>query len=298
MQFADHIKSLLASFDKDSVIEDIDMVSEELKSNVLPIYKTAKDKFKTHAFQAISVKTFETKLTKFMKFKYKDNFINAIYESLLGCESVLGVLRNYAVTGFNDNITTQALNLRNLNVLQFVEIIGFIVRYARRFLNNVLIMETNALRKQDEFKDISKAELNYLQQGIEPFAKSLNLVHRKPTEYSRLFDEIPEVLVTSDTTDATVAMVGAHVADPLEMRFIPPVFNPIYHVRMAIADWQASRYKEAEEEMRVVQLRIYQLEKLKNGEEDPKLEQQIEYNHDRLRKLTMKVEKLREDYAV
>ena len=67
---------------------------------------------------------------------------------------------------------------------------------------------------------------------------------------------------------------------------------------MAIADWQASRCKEAEEETRVVQLRIYQLEKLKNGQEDPKLEQQIEYNHDRLRKLTMKVEKLREDYAV
>lgn len=298
MRFADHIKSLLASFDKDSVIEDIDMVTEELTNNVLPLYKQAKDKFKTHNFISTSVKTFEAKLNKNIKFKYKDNFLNAIYESLEGTQTVLGVMRNYAVNGFNDTITTQALNLRNLNVLQFVEILGFIVRYARRFLNCILVMETNALRKDDEFKSIVKAEIGYLQQGIDGFSKSLNIVHRKPTEYTQLFDEIPEILINNETVDSTIAMVGDKKADPLEMRFIPPVFNPIYHVRMAIADWQASRYKESEEEMRVVQLRIYQLEKLKDGEEDPRLEQQIEYNHDRLRKLTMKVEKMREEYAI
>ena len=75
------------------------------------------------------------------------------------------------------------------------------------------------------------------------------------------------------------------------------MLNPIYHIRIRIAEWQAAKYQEAKEERSMVELRLLSLKELKSGKDNARLEQQIEYNQERLSKLTAKIGRMEENYA-
>jgi ABC-type phosphate transport system auxiliary subunit len=68
--------------------------------------------------------------------------------------------------------------------------------------------------------------------------------------------------------------------------------NPVYHVGMLVAEWQAARYKAAQEELRTLQLRKLNLEKKLEGKSDAKIEQQISYMQKRVDDLEYKIVKM------
>ena len=65
--------------------------------------------------------------------------------------------------------------------------------------------------------------------------------------------------------------------------------------------WTNANYdeeiKEAQEEHSTIELKLIMLKELEAGKQNAKIEQQIEYNEERLSKITYKIFKMEEDYA-
>ena len=110
-------------------------------------------------------------------------------------------------------------------------------------------------------------------------------------DLQKQIDRIPEVVV--DVNDATgAAEMHGHNLDPLTLGFLPFRWNPIYHIRLKISEWQFARYESAKAERQAIELRVLALQNARNGQEDPSVEQQINYYDGVLKDLNYKISKM------
>lgn len=292
MKFSHYLKNLLPTFTRDQVQEDLDTVQNELLNQVLPPYRTAVKEFGEMEFASRDAQAAEKALDKGLEYKYKGNHLTGILKALENTEQQLKLLQVMVDENFAVDITQVGLSTLRVNILQLVEIMGFTVRYARRHLNYILVCESASYTDKDPKDSFSAGELAWLAKGRDAFINGLNVLSLPEKELEVKFKAIPEVLITPDSVETSQSILGKDKTDPFQMRFIPLILNPIYHVRMRVADYQAGRYKEAQEERGVIELRLLLLKEQRDGRNNAKIERQIEYNEARLQKLNYKVEKM------
>ena len=70
--------------------------------------------------------------------------------------------------------------------------------------------------------------------------------------------------------------------------------NPIYHLRLLVAEAQANRYKEASELKQVLELRILNLAKANQNSPDAHLQKEILYTQSRVDAATAKMREYEE----
>lgn len=292
MKFSNYLASLLPSFSRDQLLEDLDTVSDELRSHVLPPYRTAAKEFGSDKFYSESAQAADELFNKRLDFKYKGNHLSGILVALENADSQIKVLQTMIDEEFALDITQAGLNTLRVNIMQLVEILGFSVRYARRHLNYIMVCESGHHSGKDIKDSFSTGELDWLRGGRDAFLTGMNILSLPTKEIEIKFKEIPNVLVTEESIENTQALLGKDKTDPFKMRFIPLVLNPIYHVRIRVAEYQAAKYREAKEERGILELRIMLLKEQRGGRDNVKIEKQIEYNEGRLQKLVYKVDKL------
>lgn len=292
MQFTKYLGSLLPSFSRDQLNEDLDTVADELRAHVIPPYKTAAKEFGSDKFFSADAQAADEVFNKRLDYKYKGNHISGILQSLENADSQINVVQAMIDEQFAIDITQAGLNTLRVNILQLVEIMSFTTRYARRHLNYLLVCESAHYTGKDVKDSFSTGELDWLKAGRDAFITGLNILSLPAKEIETKFKEIPNVLVNPESIETTQNLLGKNKTDPFGMRFIPLVLNPIYHVRIRVAEYQAAKYREAQEERGIIELRLLLLKEQRDGKENAKIEKQIEYNEGRLQKLVFKVGKL------
>lgn len=297
MDIAKYLQSIIPAFSRDQVQEDLEDIAKEIDTHVLPIYVTANNELGSGKLLSANASSFEDIFEKNVSFKYKGNHISAIYESMKNAKELTKLLQRLVDENFAIDITKAGFDLLRTNIMQLTEILSFTVRYARRHLNYIVLSEMGQykdLKIEDYF---TAGERDWIKNGRMAFIKGIDIIHKPAGEIETKLKTIPSVLVTPETVDTTHGVFGKDKTDPLDLRFIPIVLNPIYHIRIRIAEWQAAKYQEAKEERSMVELRLLSLKELKSGKDNARLEQQIEYNQERLSKLTAKIGRMEENYA-
>lgn len=300
MEFGKFIRSLLPTFSRDQVQEDLDAIRDELDKYVLPVYQTAAKQIGREQFYSADAIAADEIFEKKLNYRYKGNHITAIKDALENSKVLIDLLQTMTDEKFALDVTRAGLDTVRINILQLTEIVGFTVRYARRHLNYILTAEVwhqHPDKKLDGGVGVTPGELEWLKKGRDPFITGLNVIKTPKTDIEVKLKEIPSILVSDESVDTAQAIMGKDKTDPFAMRFIPIVLNPIYHMRIRIAEYQAARYKEAQEERSTIELKLIMLKELEAGKQNAKVEQQIEYNEERLSKLTYKIFKMEEDYA-
>ena len=297
MDIAKYLQSIIPAFSRDQVQEDLEDIEKEIDKHVLPIYAAANTELGGGKLLSANATSFEDIFEKNVGFKYKGNHISAIYESMKNAKDLTKLLQRLVDENFAIDITKAGFDLLRTNIMQLTEILSFTVRYARRHLNYIVLSEMGQykdLKIEDYF---TAGERDWIKKGRMAFIKGIEIIHKPTSEIETKLKTIPSVLVTPETVDTTHGVFGKDKTDPLDLRFIPIVLNPIYHIRIRIAEWQAAKYQEAKEERSMVELRLLSLKELKSGKDNARLEQQIEYNQERLSKLTAKIGRMEENYA-
>ena len=297
MDIAKYLQSIIPAFSRDQVQEDLEDIAKEIDTHVLPIYVTANNELGSGKLLSANATSFEDIFEKNVSFKYKGNHISAIYESMKNAKELTKLLQRLVDENFAIDVTKAGFDLLRTNIMQLTEILSFTVRYARRHLNYIVLSEMGQykdLKIEDYF---TAGERDWIKNGRMAFIKGIDIIHKPAGEIETKLKTIPSVLVTPETVDTTHGVFGKDKTDPLDLRFIPIVLNPIYHIRIRIAEWQAAKYQEAKEERSMVELRLLSLKELKSGKDNARLEQQIEYNQERLSKLTAKIGRMEENYA-
>lgn len=297
MDFKEYIKSLLPTFSKSQLAEDLDCIAEELNEHALPCYKQTVDAIGGKPLASPQGREYDELFNKRLTAKNSSNHLKSINDILTGCKEHVESIQMLIDDKFALDINSAGLDMLRINILQMVEILSFTTRYARRHLNYMVSCEIAHYSTQQIEEQFSQGEREWLAGSRSAFISALNTLAIPSKDLEKKFEKVPDVLVTSDTIDAAINVVGKNEADPLELRFVPLSFNPIYHVRMRISDWQANRYKEAQEERRSIELRLLLLRDQENGRDNAKIERQIEYQEERRAKLTYQLAKMEEKYV-
>lgn len=292
MKFVNYINSLLPSFSRDQLMEDLDTVADELRSHVIPPYTTAVKEFGSDKFYSADAQAADELFNKRLDFNYKGNHLKGILQSLENADNLIKLLQTMVDTEFAIDITQGGLNTLRVNIMQLVEILGFTTRYARRHLNYILVCESCHYSGKVVSDSFSSGELGWLRAGRDAFINGINIISLDAKEIETKFKDIPNILVNAESIEASQNLLGKDKTDPFQMRFIPLVLNPIYHVRIRVAEYQAEKYREAKEERGILELRIMLLKEQREGRDNAKIEKQIDYNEGRLQKIVYKLEKI------
>jgi hypothetical protein len=273
MNIAKFLNSLLPSFGRERVLEDLGCTIRELEGKVIPEY--------AHLVRDMQGFSYQNKDVKFLQSTFKQHFG--------GGEMVSD--------HFNKDVAGAGLTYRNASMLQLAEYAAFVSKYARKLAVYVVTVESTRLSGQAD-EAVVPAQAKYVMQNMPYFCTALLALAMPTAKLVEALLNLPEAIVTSEGEQGLTSQLGQDKIDPFKTRLVPVWMNPIYHVGMFVAEWQAARFKEAEEEMQLLQLRRLNLQRQKQGKgDDALLDQQIARTESRIRDVEYKLAQMEKSYA-
>lgn len=299
MNIVQYIKSLLPKFGKDRVFEDSRIIKTEIETVSLPSYKEAEKVFTGWVFKSIEMKEYITVFNRNIKgasgFGSKDNIITTIRKGLEKLLETQEVTEERLQSTLEDDIVTDGITCLKANLIRVVEGISFVSKYSTTFLNFVYVAETSTVSDSGSYiKDnFSPAEIEYIEKNFTEFCLVFAALTKSKQEMTKVFDQIPDVTIGAGSGDAVVSTLGNNKLDPLAMHgFSTTSKNPIYHIGLMVAEWQANNYKRSKETKKVLELRLLNLQLMEQKNPDAKLEKEIAYIQSRIQGLDHKIQQM------
>lgn len=298
MRIDKFLKNLIPSFKKDVLREELANVRKEISDNTIPQYASALEVFARHKFSSKEVLGFERGFDRAVKTEFRGNFVTITYETLKRIVDNMPVLERLVERSFVEDVFRDALTYLRANVIQYLEQVGFVAKYARRLMIWVSYEETQELDKKSGIvgQGPTKAEIKWLLDNASAFYMAINSLAVKKQVVEKAFSDIPDAIVTEEGNAEVEATVGADKTDPFKFGFVAHPLNPFYLFGKIRAERQVKRYESAKEEARLLELRLLNMRQRQAGNTDPKLQQNIEYSEDRLQKLNIQIQDMEEDY--
>lgn len=297
MSIGKYVSSLLPSFDKGRVEEDLRVLKEELGQTTIPPYEAAAEYFSMEKFNAKECQQFDRLFGNRVNVerKMQGNYPVTIHHVLQRASETVSMLEGRVDKYFGRDVASSGLTYARANLLRLIEVTYFVSRYARKLLLWTYDEEKKALGRQVG-EPFTKAEIEWIFANRDGFFTALNVLAKPTKEIQGALANIPDMIVVPEEVDVAEQTVGAAKLDPLRMGIIPIKLNPIYHVRLAIAEFQVARYKAGQEEKRALEYRLLALKEIQtDGGGDARLEQQIEYTENRIKKLNHRLAKMEEE---
>lgn len=305
-RFSDYIRHFIPSFSKDEVESQIDFLKEECVKHTYPLFdEIVKNKVFTgeDPFQSVFAKKYNSFILERMRNKTKlrnPNTFDLIHFALSTLPEKLDLLNSFMKNKFGDVIVKENITYAQATVLRFLELVEFSLIYARRFINHTLTCEYEALKSSYVSVSYPDAIIAWLESNVSYFIDVLNILTKGKDEFISAIGGIPDVIIDKDPTidDAYVSRAGEAKVDPLYVGLVPPLWNPIYHVRKMYAVWFHERFEQRKAERELVLLRIEQyIQAKENGEDNARIDQIIEKLNERLQRIDIKIAKMSEKYV-
>lgn len=292
------LTSLLPSFSKSVMKKALDETRRELREETLTQYKAASSAgFDKRKWKAEVNKQFQEQFDRHVKLPgYRGNMIAICRDVLKNVDTQTTTLENLIDDYFSNDIIRESVTFLGCNLIQFQEALAFVTRYSRKLLLYVITEEVRAADpSQVDERAILQGEINWLYSKRESFFQALHIVSLQPKEVEEKIRNVPDIIATKDNIDQVNAMVGMSRTDPFSFGFISARMNPIFYVRKWLVEGQVEAYKEAQEERKQLECRILQLKNQDEGKQDPKLQQAIEYNEQRLHRIQATIAEMEAD---
>lgn len=307
MKALQFLKSLLPNFAKQTVLDDIRITRMVLTTVTIPTYDNALRLFGSRKLVNASLLQDWDVYRRNVKGVGGSNTIVAIEKNLKPMLTTLDLIERLVEKDYNDDIEGSGVTYYKAAVLQMQESVSFAADFALKYLNYAVILESTEIRDRDEDEDVSlledltnaltPAEIRFIHERFLDFCTVMDTLS-KPTEKIKVdFESIPDIAITDSGDNVVTKSVGESKLDPFRHGFVPLAMNPIYHVRMKIADWQHYRYEKAKAEKEALELRILRMQKLLQNKADPALEKQIEYTQKRIDDLVDHLRKVEQQYG-
>lgn len=290
MTFAisDFVKGLLPGLKKDTVLEDLRISMDTLDKTVIPmmdrITTVLKTKFKNEHLREI-----EEEFNRAYKgqFKKQPNMLLTIKDNLGNIRSNADFIQERLEELLDSTIVPDGLTSRKAVLIRAAKQISFLTDFTLDSMNMVLILETLAVNGElAEDMELSKGTMIRIQRNVVRYAYAITDLGKGPEKFKKSYEGMRDVYVGGKNA-RNVQLAGTEVeVDPFESRLVQNVaYNPIYHIRIAVAQWQASRYKAAIEKKKVLELRVLQLKAEMDNKGDPRILNEINYTQSRIDKL-------------
>lgn len=185
------------------------------------------------------------------------------------------------------------------NIIRLAELLEFFQVFARKLLLQIYAKEHESLSDKTNVlsEPLSPLEVKWLETHYESFIILLNVFSVNKEDFVRTLSSIPDIAIdeNEEVQAAVRANAGART-DPFMLGIIPYTWNPIYHIRMGLAEWRKARLDAAYSERELLELRLELIRAKQAGEPNAKLEDSIERMQNRLKKLNVKIIELENSF--
>lgn len=289
MTFAisEFVQGLLPGLKKDTVLEDLRVSIDNIDKIVVPsmdkVTAILKDKFKSQAL---------TDLNKAFNGAYKgkikgNNFLVIARDCLSNVRANADYVDSQLQELLESTIVPDGLTSRKAVMIRSSKQIAFIADMTLDLANVALILETlEANGELSEDMELSKGTTIRVQRNIIRYAYALMDFSKDPKEFQKLFEGTRDLYVGGSNAKNVSAAATELELDPFDSRLVQNVaYNPIYHLRIAVAQWQAKRYHAAKDKKKLLELRVLQLKAEQEKKSDPRILNEINYTQSRIDKI-------------
>jgi hypothetical protein len=296
MKIQKFLSLMLPTFERSRLTEELTVLRSEINEITLPPYLSVKEHYSRTKLHAKQCQNYDREFGRKVSPKLANqNYLWGVTTVLEGLDERLDTIEKMVHKAFAQDVGSTAISFTRANLIQYVEVVSFASRYARRLLLWTLSEEQSEGDSAYKIpKAMSKAEERWVWDNREYFIQACRILYIAPRQLESSFAAIPDMTVAPDEVAMIEQTLGATKTDPLGFGLIPVRLNPIYYVRMAVAEWQVTRYKAALEEKRALEYRLLAL--WEETAPDARLQQEIAYTEGRLQKLNKKVTDMESDY--
>lgn len=294
MKITAFIASLLPTFGKDSVLEDLRLTHGEYKEFTMPAYATAVPLLKNWKFKSEVVQDQFSRFGRMVR--GSGNPVVVINNGFKDILENIEIVEKAIEKTYSEEVAGAGMTYSKSTLLQLAEAFAFVSKFARKWLIYIYIHETMEVPDAEDLSEsLTPAEKEWIEANFLNFCTAFGIVSGEGNQMQKRLNDIPDVAVTSENADTLAHTLGETKIDPFQLKLIPIWMNPIYHIGMFVAEWQADRYKAAKEELRLLQLRKLNLERHSQGKPDAHLQKEIAYTESRIQSLNYKIAKMEKD---
>lgn len=196
---------------------------------------------------------------------------------------IKGIIVNISKAGKNlekivsdnlsDIVTDKTATVQDGAILKIVSDITSLCMYIMDFGYLVLIQGKSANT------DLPKITLDQIKAGIPAFASILKSYGK---DFNKSITELAKLPSNSLFIDDTKVSMLEKIVSKFSKTIPVPnttgfINNPIYHFRMWLADNDVAKYESLKEKKKLIELKVLELKLEQDGDNNPKLLQQIEY---------------------
>lgn len=298
------IQSLLPNFSRMTALDDCRLTKLEITTVTQPAYENAMRLFGNRKFLYPELAQDFEVFKRTVRPQAAPNTVVAVERVFKPMLSTLDMIERLIEKNYTDDIAGMGLTYQKASTLQMLESIAFASKYARRYLNYIMVAETSYIEDEQGLSianDIGAAmvpaDVRWLKDNFINFCTVISTLSRPTQAIEADLQRVPDVTITEQNVKTLAATAGEARLDPFMHGIVPIAMNPIYHIRMAVAEWQVDRLNTAKEEKKLLELRKIRMERSMAGKKDASLEKQIEYLQGRIENLDDSIRRREKQYA-
>lgn len=232
------------------------------------------------------------RLTRVSKKAFQNNlleFLGNIIDNLTEAQKIV-------TKTFPKTITRDTLTYRQLGFIQFAAACDMVVNFTPKVLTYLIQLETCHLANERIDQHMTKAAIKEIQDNWVQYLQVLRTIGSDPKFVTQL-DSAADLVVEAGKVDIVLSTHGATKINPMVNGFVPPKYNPFRMLGMALAEWQAKRYHEFQEQLSLFQVLLAYQKQLLAKEVDPAVERRIEELSSVIEELQAKINKMEKRYG-
>jgi hypothetical protein len=294
MNLFQYVSGLLPSFSKNAVLTSAEITKTSIREHTLPAYDTAVELWKGTKFKAKTVQVIESEIKKGVSPK---PLFEVVQKALSNGCLILEFAGDHSKKIFSNTEANVGLTYAKATLVRVVGASEFANTYARKLINYIYIEEAIQAGVEQHVV-MPPVEVKWLHDSVNDFCIALRALTRNVEDFKKHVNGLPDAVI-SELTEATFSTtIGEAKTDPFELRNLSVKVSPFYLVGMWMASYQANKYKAAQAELELLQLRQLQLQKTLERTQDAKLEKELEYLQDRVNGLNYSLQKMEKNYHV
>lgn len=299
LHILDFISSLPRRLSSSDVAEDLRTTKKELAEGVLPFFENFGEFFTKNQLRSkfsLNLMTSFNSNYSGEKARLGKTPIPSIALALKNVSKNLDFVMKEQANLLEQDILQDGLTAKKSILLRAGAQISSLAKYAQDFATYILDKETREANpetladcKMTPYKE------NLVIRLMPAFASLLSAYGKEPSAFKKDLENVPDVVVNSQTAAALAGVYREVKLDPFSVSQVAQFdSNPIYHLRLFFAEWQANRYKAYKDKKKMLELRLLNLQQIQENTPKPALEKEIIYLQDRVDGYEAKMKRMEE----
>ena len=295
--FMDFVNSLRPDWDRESMEDDLNLIVTEISNVTIPMCEK---------FSRVLVGELKSVDGRSMTEQYRDvvrtkqpmvAHITQVLTNAMDCLLKLLDLNRKVFT--EATVTSAAMSFKKATIVRYIETVQFASDYTRMLVHYLSVCETTVADNNVKIDStFTKADIDYIKSRFVSFCEVCERINVKREDFAKKIDKIPNTPINPQNESVLRNIRGDKEVDPLSLGFLPIYINPFYHIAMGLANYQANRYRNATNELRALELRLANLEKLSQGTNDTQLQSEIKSTERLISDARYEIAKMNKKYGL